>query len=96
MTITITDKEFDAISAVLDQVSTDYEAATDEEYLAMMDANIDLVQNVLDKYKKAKRKARDFQSVRAYVAEKQRGKLRPRDIDKLARKLQKKMQEESK
>ena len=96
MTITITDKEFDAINAVLEQVVTDYEAATSEEYIAEMGANIDLMQNVLDKYRKAMRKARDFQSVRAYVAEKQRGKLRPRDIDKLARKLQKKMQEESK
>ncbi len=96
MTITITDKEFDAINAVLDQVVSDYEAATNEEYIAETSANIDLVQNVLDKYRKAKCKARDFQSVRAYVAEKQRGKLRPRDIDKLARKLQKKIQEESK
>lgn len=88
MTITITEKEFDAINDVLDQVCTDYEAASNEEYLDSMGKTIDHVREVLAKYKRARAKAIEFQQVRAYVAERNRNKgMRSRDIDKLARKL---------
>jgi len=88
MTITITAKEYDAINEVLDQVRTDYEAATNEEYLESMGETMSLVRNVLEKYRKARQKAADFQMARAYVAERNRNKgLRPRDIDKLTRQL---------
>ncbi len=90
MTITITEKEIEAISAVLDQVCTDYEAASNEEYLESMGKMIDLVHGVLNKYKKARQKAADFQQARAYVAEHNRN-LRARDIDKLTRQLLKKI-----
>lgn len=36
MNISVTESEYWAISAVLDQVVTDYEAATDENYLYSM------------------------------------------------------------
>ena len=52
MTITITEKEFDAIRAVLDQVETDYEAASDPDYLKTMGESIDHVNNVLISQKK--------------------------------------------
>ena len=94
MTITITEKEFEALNEVIDQVCTDYEAASNEEYLESMGKSIDLVRNVLMKYKSARQKAREYQQVRAYVAEKNRNRnLRARDIDKLARKVLRKMNE---
>lgn len=94
MTITITEKEFDAIRAVLDQVETDYEAASDPDYLKTMGESIDHVNNVLRKYKAAQVKAREFQQVRAYVAERNRNRgLRARDIDKLTRQVIKKTKE---
>jgi hypothetical protein len=95
MTITITKKEYDAIVQILDQVCTDYEAATDEEYLESMNKTIALVNNVIRKYKSARKKAVDFQQVRAYVAERYRNRgLRPRDIDKLTRQVLKKIKKD--
>lgn len=92
MTITITAKEYDAICEVLDQVETDYEASSDEEYIESMGKTIDLVRNVITKYKKARQKAADFQMARAYVAERNRNKgLRPRDIDRLTRQVLRKI-----
>ena len=88
MTITITEKEYDAICEVLDQVETDYEAASDEEYLESMGKTINLVHNVITKYKKARHKAADFQIARAYIVQHNRNRgLRPRDIDRLTRQL---------
>lgn len=94
MTITITEKEFDAIRAVLDQVETDYEASSDPDYLKTMGEFIDHVKNVLRKYKAARVKAREFQRLRAIVAEKTRGRcVLARDIDKLTRQWIKEIKE---
>lgn len=94
MNITITEKEFEAINEVLDQVCTDYEAASNVEYIESMGKTIDIVRNVLMKYKSARQKTREYQQVRAYVAERNRKRnLRARDIDKLARELLRKMNE---
>lgn len=93
MKVNITDEEFDAINEVLEQVCTDYEAATNEEYLQSMDKTIDLVRNVLTKYKKERQKSDDFKMARAYIAERNRNNgLRPRDIDRLTRQLLKKIE----
>lgn len=92
MTITITRKEYDAISSVLDQVKTDYEAASDQDYLKTMGESIEQVYKVLRKYQAALRKANEFKSIRAYVAERNRG-LRARDIDKLTRQVIKKIKD---
>ena len=95
MTITITEKEYEAINEVLDQVRTDYEAASNEEYLQSMGETMSHVRNVLEKYKKARKKAADFQMARAYVAERNRNKgMRPRDIDRLTRQLLRKIKTE--
>lgn len=90
MTITITRKEYDAICSVLDQVKTDYEAASDQYYLKTMGENIGHVYKVLRKYNVALRRANEFKQVRAYIAERTRG-LRARDIDKLTRQAIKKI-----
>ena len=82
---------------VLDQVETDYEGASDEEYLKTMGEDISLVKKVIEKYRRARMKANYFQSVRAEVSRYNRNRgLRPRDIDKLTRKLIKKMKDEEK
>ena len=95
MTITITKKEYDAIVQVLDQVCTDCEAASNEDYLEYMEKTIALVNNVIRKYKSARKKAVDFQQVRAFVAERYRNRgLRPRDIDKLTRQVLKKIKKD--
>lgn len=87
MTITITEKEYEAINQVLDQVCTDYEAASDEGYLQSMGEMIKLVKNVIAKYKKARQKANYYQLVRAEVSRHNRGRcMRACDIDKLTRK----------
>lgn len=94
MTITITQREFEAIGQILNQVCTDYEAASDEKYLNDMGIEIEYVHRVLEKYKIARYKAKEFQQVRAFVADKNKGRnLRARDIDKLARNVLKKMKE---
>lgn len=94
MTITITEKEYFAISQVLDQVNTDYEAASDEQYLNSMAVNINLVNKVLSKYREAKKRADDFRYARKYVREKSNGRLSEKDIDKTARALVRKIRED--
>lgn len=97
MTITVTEKEYNAISQVLDQICTDYEAASDEEYLETMGENIKLVNSVIDKYRKARYKANTFQQIRAEVSRHYRNRcVLAKDIDKMARNLMKKLKEENK
>lgn len=88
MTITITEKEYDAIAFALTQVETEVEAASDEKFIADAEESCNSLYNIMEKYKKARYKAREFQYVRAFVAERNRGRcLMPRDIDKMARSL---------
>lgn len=94
MTITITEKEYFAISQILDQACTDYEAASDEQYLNTMAANINLVNKVISKYREAKKRASDFRLARACVREKSNGRLSEKDIDKAARILVRKIRED--
>lgn len=93
MKITITEKEYDAISFAIGQVEVAVEAATDEEYLAEAEVHLKALYAVMEKYKKARQKANEFQYVRAEVARRNRNSgLRPRDIDKLTRQVIKRMQ----
>ena len=95
MTITVTEKEYEAIRQVLDQVRTDYESSSDKEYLKTMGENISLVYNVIDKYKKARYKANTFQQIRAEVSRHNRGRcVLAKDIDKIARKVMKQLKED--
>lgn len=92
MRVCITQKEYEALISILEQVETDYEAATNEEYLTNIGIEMNLVRNIIQKYKKERAKANTFLEVRAYVSEKNKNRnLRSRDIDNLTRKLLKRM-----
>lgn len=86
MTITINEKEYDAISFAICQVENELESATDEEYVEEAKAYISALYDIMDKYKKAWEKAKYFQMVRAEVSKRNRH-LRPRDIDKITRQI---------
>lgn len=92
MTITLTEKEYEAISFAINQVESALEGASDEDYIEAANASLGLLENVMYKYKKARQKANDFQYVRAEVARRNHNRgMRPRDIDALTRKLIKEM-----
>lgn len=94
MTITITQEEYDAISFAASQIETEIEAASDEGFINDASNSQGALYRIMEKYKKARYKAREFQEVRAVVAEKNRGKcLRARDIDAMARKLLRKIKQ---
>ena len=82
MTITVTKKEYDAISFAICQVENELESAEYEEYVEEAKAHISALYNIMEKYRKAWEKAKYFQMVRAEVSKRNRH-LRPRDIDKL-------------
>lgn len=84
MTITITEKEYAAMKDVFDQVRTDYQGASNEEYLEKMGESLDLVRDVLDKYVKARARANEFNILRGIISKKYHG-MQPRDIDRLTR-----------
>ena len=92
MLINITEKEFYAIIEILDQVMTDYEAASDTDYLKKTEEAMKLIDNIIRKYKSARQKNEEFKQIRSYVAARNRG-LRSRDVDKLTRILIKKIRE---
>lgn len=95
MTITISEKEYDAISFAVNQIETEIEGASDEGYLEDACRHQSALYRIMDKYKKARRKAMEFQMARAVVAEKNRGRcLRSRDIDAMTRKVLRKMKDD--
>lgn len=95
MTITITEKEYEAICEVINQVEDAYEAATDETYLKEMAEILHLANNVALKYKKARAKASEFQYWRSIVSRQYRSRnLTSRRIDQLTRDLMKRFKEE--
>ena len=88
MTITITEEEYEAISFAATQLESEIESALDENFLKNAKNNLYAIYRIMGKYKKARYKAREFQGVRAMVAEKNRGNcLRARDIDAMTRKF---------
>lgn len=87
MTITITNKEYEAISFAATQLESEIESAINENFLNNAENSLSDLCSIMEKYKKAHYKAREFQDVRRIVAEKNKGRcLIPREIDKLARK----------
>ena len=90
MTITITHEEYEAISFAATQLGSEIESALDENFLNNAKNSLSSLYRIMEKYQKARYKAREFQGVRALVAEKNRGKcLRARDIDAMTRKFMK-------
>lgn len=97
MRVTITHQEYEAISFAIDQLHSVIEGATFEDFITDASSQLRSLYNVMEKYKKEKCKALEFQEVRASVAEHNRGhNLRSRDIDAMARKLLKKIKQEEK
>jgi len=95
MTITVTEKEYEAISFALNQVESELEAATNDEYITEAETHVKALYDVMEKYKNARHKANYFQMVRAEVSRRNRNRgLRPRDIDALTRKLIKRIKED--
>ncbi len=94
MRITITEKEYEAIKEVLSQVSTDYQGASDDNYLESTDTSISLVYNVIKKYRKARQEANLYSTVRAEVSRKNRCYgLVYYEIDRITRQVIKGMRE---
>lgn len=87
MTITITNKEYEAISFAATQLESEIESAINENFLNNAENSLSDLYRIMEKYKKARYKAREYQDVRRIVAEKNKGRcLIPREIDKLAHK----------
>lgn len=94
MTITITEKEYNAIHFAINQIECEIEAGSDESFLENANEELRGLYSVVEKYKKARIKANEFQQVRAYVSEKNRNRhLLARDIDRMARKVLRKIKE---
>ena len=94
MTITITEEEYEAISFAATQLESEIESALDENFLNNAKNSLSALYRIMEKYKKAKYKAREFQSVRALVAEKNRGRcIMARDIDRMTRKFMRYLKE---
>lgn len=92
MTITVNEKEYEALNFAMEQVETEMESATNEDFLNIANTHIKALYDLIDKYKKAREKANLFQMARAEVSKRNRH-LRPRDIDRLTRQVIKKMME---
>ena len=87
MTITITNKEYDAICYAICQIEYEIESASDDNYLKDATCQLNELNRIVEKYRNARYKANEFQDVRRIVAEKNKGRcLIPREVDKLARK----------
>lgn len=85
MTITITEKEYKAISFAIDKIEEDVGEGTNEEFAAEATKHQAALNNIMKKYKKAREKSLYFQMIRAEISKHNRH-LRPKDIDKLTRK----------
>lgn len=94
MTITITEEEYEAISFAITQIGNDIEGASDEVFVNDACNSQSALYRIMEKYKKARYKAREFQEVRAMVAEKNRGRcIMARDIDRMTRKFMRYLKE---
>lgn len=95
MNVTITEKEYDALIFAVGQIEGDLEAATNEDYIHEAETCVVALDRIIEKYRKARYNANYFQTVRAEVSRHNRN-MRPRDIDKMTRKIIKKMKENEK
>jgi hypothetical protein len=87
MTISVNENEYDAISFAIDQIETLIEAADDESFVEDSNNCLKHLYDIMDKYKNKREKAYVSQTVRAEVSKRNRGTLRPRDIDKITRQI---------
>lgn len=96
MQITITQVEYEAISFAISQIRTEIEGASNEVFIKDACNYQSALYRIVEKYRKARYKAIEFQEVRAMVAEKNRNLcLGARDVDKIARSLLKTIRKEN-
>lgn len=93
MNISITEKEFDAICFAINQVETEIEAA-DEEFANDAGVYLDHLHGLCKKYKTAREKANNLKLAKGYIML-QRKDLSKSDVEKMARKLIKKVKDET-
>lgn len=90
MTITITEKEYEAICFCRNAVNVNIKAGADDKYVEIATEHIINITNVVAKYKKARVKASEFQYWRAIVSKQNKSRnLTSRRIDQLTRDLMK-------
>lgn len=93
MNISITKKEFDAICFAITQIETEIEAA-DDPFANDAGEQLDYLSNIVQKYKTARDKARNLNMAKSYIML-QRKDLSKIDAEKMARKLIKKIKDET-
>lgn len=95
MTITITEKEIEAIRFCRNAVGVNIEAGADDQYVKIATEHIEKMTNVVAKYEKARIKAKEFQYWRAIVSRQNKSRnLTSRRIDQLTREVMKRLKEE--
>ena len=92
MTITITEKEYEAIIFCRQQASFIIESNEDENFVNIVTEHINNMTNIIAKYKNARIKASEFQYWRAIVSKQNKSRnLTSRRIDQLTRDLMKRL-----
>ena len=94
MTVTISEKEYQAINFAVNQIQTEIEGASDKNFLKDANKHQSALYRIMVKYEKARKKANNFLSIRKKIIKKTQGwNLKARDIDSMTRKVLKKMNE---
>lgn len=94
MTLTISENEYKAINFAVNQIQTEIEGASDKVFLEDANKHQSALYHIMVKYKKARKKANNFHSIRKVIVKKTQGwNLKARDIDSMTRKVLKKMNE---
>lgn len=92
MTITITEKEYQALRFCRCEVINVMESSADDKYVKIGTEHIDHINNVIAKYQKARAKTKEFQYWRAIVSRQNKSRnLTSRRIDQLTRDLMKRL-----
>lgn len=84
--MTITEKEFDAISFAINIIQLEIETADEDTFIDNARNSQNALYGIMEKYKKAKIKNEMFKEAKKIVAKKN-PTLQQREINKMARKL---------
>ena len=86
MNISVTDKEFEAISFAIDQIESSMESSENEDWNDLANENMNLLYSVCRKFKEARMKANELNEARRIVRSKNSW-LPQSKVDKLARQI---------
>lgn len=92
MNISVTDKEFEAISFAIDQIESSIESSENEDWNDLANENMNLLYSVCRKFKEARMKANELNEAKRFLRS-QNHYLHPRELDKVARAVLKKSKE---